>query len=233
MPKLTKAIYLFLLVFSPLAFGTVELWSRAIMEGLSFLALSLFFVDMAIHKRPFYRVAGIIPLLLLLAFMVFQMIPLQAVFIKWISPQTYSLYQDSLGLLGPIDRIPLSINQKAGLTEFFRYGSYVCFYILSIQLLSDKVFLKKTINTVVFFVTILAFLAILQHFTADGRIFWFKELFRGTPFGPYINRNHFAGLAGMTFPLVLAMFLFKKPHVNYTGFRTRLGEFFSYSKRIN
>jgi len=68
MNKPTKNIYLFLLIFSPLAFGVVELWSRAIMEGLSFLALSIFFVDQAIHKRPFYRVPGIIPLLLLLAF---------------------------------------------------------------------------------------------------------------------------------------------------------------------
>ena len=228
MIKLTKGIYLFLLVFSPLAFGAVELWSRAIMEGLSYLALCLLFVDLTIHKRPFYRVPGIIPLILLLAFMLFQLIPLPEVFIKWISPQTYGLYQDSLGLLGPIDRIPFSIDQKSGLTEFFRYGSYICFYILSIQLLSDKVFLKKAINTVVLFVTILAFFAILQHFTSDNKLYWFKEHLRQPIFGPYGNRNHFAGFAGMTFPLVLAMFLYKKPHVNYTGFRTRLAEFFSY-----
>lgn len=228
MTKLTKGIYLFLLVFSPLAFGAVELWSRAIMEGLSFLALSVFFVDLAVHKRPFYRVPGIIPLLLLLVYMLLQMIPLPEIFIKWLSPGTHGLYQDSLGLLGPIDRMAVSIDQKAGLTEFFRYGSYACFYILSIQLLSEKEFLKKTINTVVLFVTILAFVAILQHFTADGKIYWFMGTSRGTPFGPYVNRNHFAGLAGMTFPLVLAMFLYNKPRVNYSGLRTRLAEFFSY-----
>jgi len=228
MNKLTKNIYLFLLVFSPLAFGAVELWSRTIMEGLSFLALCIFFVDLAVHKRPFYRVPGIIPLLLLLAFMLFQMIPLPEVFVKWLSPGTHSLYQESIGLLGPTDWIPLSIDRKAGLTEFFRYGSYACFYILSIQLLSDKVFLKKAITTVVFFVTILAFVAILQHFTSDNKLYWFREHLRQPIFGPYGNRNHFAGLAGMTFPLVLAMFLYKKPHVNYTGLRTRIGEFFSY-----
>lgn len=228
MNKLTKGIYLFLLVFSPLAFGTVTLWSRTIMEGLSFLALSVFFVDLIVHKRPFYRVPAIIPLLLLFVYMLVQMIPLPQIFVKGLSPGTYGLYQDSLGLLGPIDWIPLSIDQKSGLTEFFRYGSYACFYILSIQLLSDTVFLKKVVNTVVLFVTMLAFLAILQHFTSDNKLYWFKEHLRQPIFGPYGNRNHFAGLVGMTFPLVLSMFLYKKPHINYTGLRTRLGEFFSY-----
>jgi hypothetical protein len=36
-------IFLFLLIFTPLAFGTVELWSLAIMEALSFAAALLYF----------------------------------------------------------------------------------------------------------------------------------------------------------------------------------------------
>jgi len=227
--KLIQRIYLFLLVFSPLAFGSVELWSKTIMEGLSFLALFVLFVLYAVKKEPFYRVPGIVPLLIFPAYIGLQMVPLPDFLVKWVSPQTDALYRESIGLLNPIDRISLSINPKETLSEFFRYGSYAAFYILSIQLLSDKVFLKKTVNTVVLFVSLLGFFAILQHFTADGKIYWFSEPFRGTPFGPYVNRNHFAGLAGMTFPLVLAMFLYNKPRINYSGLRTRLAEFFSHN----
>ena len=31
------------------------------------------------------------------------------------------------------------------------------------------------------------------------------------PFGPYVNRNHYAGLMGMLFPVVYAAFLFSRP----------------------
>ena len=228
MLKLVQRVYLVLLVFSPLAFGSVDLWSRTIMEGLSFLALFLFFIDLTINKRQVYHVPGIVPLLLFLIYILLQFFPLPGFLVRIVSPETYSLSNDTIGLLEPVNGMSLSINQKESLSEFFRYAAYASFYILSVQLLSRKEFLKKTINTVMIFAVLLSFLAILQHFTANGKIYWFKELFRGTPFGPYVNRNHFAGLIGMIFPLVLAMFLYHKPRVNYSGLRNRLGEFFSY-----
>src|SRR6267378_3471536 len=52
----------------------------------------------------------------------------------------------------------------------------------------------------VWFLLILGFavsvFAILQHFTFNGKLYWVREIqFGGIPFGPYVNRNHFAGLA--------------------------------------
>jgi len=45
---------------------------------------------------------------------------------------------------------------------------------------------------------------ILQHLTFSGKIYWFRELrYGGIPFGPYVNRNHFAGFAELIFPLAL------------------------------
>jgi len=198
------------------------------MEGLSFLALFLLYVLYTVKKEPFYRAPGIVPLLIFPAYILLQVIPLPGFFVKLLSPQTHALYQESIGLLAPVNWMSLSINPKETLSEFFRYGSYAGFYILSIQLLSDKAFLKKAVNTVILFVALLSFFSILQHFTSDNKLYWFREHLRQPIFGPYGNRNHFAGLAGMTFPLVLAMFLYHKPRVNYSGLRTRLAEFFSY-----
>ena len=37
---------------------------------------------------------------------------------------------------------------------------------------------------------------ILQHLTFNGKLYWFREMhYGGIPFGPYVNRNHFAGFA--------------------------------------
>src|SRR2546421_2680545 len=46
--------------------------------------------------------------------------------------------------------------------------------------------------------------AILQHLTSNGKLYWFREMRSGgMPFGPYVNRNHFAGFAALVLPLAL------------------------------
>jgi O-antigen ligase len=49
---------------------------------------------------------------------------------------------------------------------------------------------------------------ILQYFTFNGKLYWFRELqYGGVPFGPYVNRNHFSGLMEMIVPSGLALLL--------------------------
>jgi len=46
--------------------------------------------------------------------------------------------------------------------------------------------------------------AILQHLTSNGKLYWVREIrYGGMPFGPYVNRNHFAGFAELVLPLAL------------------------------
>ena len=45
---------------------------------------------------------------------------------------------------------------------------------------------------------------ILQHLTFNGKLYWFRVMrYGGLPFGPYVNRNHFAGFAEMVIPVAL------------------------------
>src|SRR4029077_10572289 len=58
------------------------------------------------------------------------------------------------------------------------------------------------------FIMILAFLVaglgILQHLTFNGKLYWFREMrYGGIPFGPYVNRNHFAGFMELLIPISL------------------------------
>jgi O-antigen ligase len=53
-------------------------------------------------------------------------------------------------------------------------------------------------------------LGILQHFTFNGKLYWFRELrYGGIPFGPYVNRNHFAGLVELIVPTGLSVLLLR------------------------
>jgi O-antigen ligase len=45
---------------------------------------------------------------------------------------------------------------------------------------------------------------ILQHLTFNGKLYWFRVMrYGGYPFGPYVNRNHFAGFAELLIPVAL------------------------------
>ena len=66
----------------------------------------------------------------------------------------------------------------------------------------------------VWFLLILGFsvsmLGILQHFTFNGKLYWFRELrYGGIPFGPYVNRNHFAGLVELIIPMGVSVLLLR------------------------
>jgi len=143
-------IFIFILIFSPLAFGTVEPWSLTIMETSCFLALFLFLLRNKRDKKPFlYEIPGIVPLTFLLAFILLQFVPLPAEMVKIISPGTYNLYKDTIFADQQTRWISLSINTKQTVSEFFRIASYVVFYVLTIQLLTKKDNLIKIIAVVV------------------------------------------------------------------------------------
>jgi len=51
---------------------------------------------------------------------------------------------------------------------------------------------------------VVSLFAILQHLTSNGKLYWVRETtYGGLPFGPYVNRNHFAGFVELTLPLAL------------------------------
>ena len=81
-------------------------------------------------------------------------------------------------------------------------------YLVLVFLFSQAFTRKNHWRGFVWFVMILGFFvsvfAILQHLTFNGKLYWFREMrFGGLPFGPYVNRNHFAGFAEMVIPVAL------------------------------
>lgn len=58
------------------------------------------------------------------------------------------------------------------------------------------------------FAFLVAGFGILQHMTFNGKLYWFREMhYGGVPFGPYVNRNHFAGFVELALPVSLAPLL--------------------------
>jgi len=229
MTKTVFGLFVFILLFSPLAFGTVESWSFTVMETCTVFAFLLFLIGAARQKQGFlYETPGVLPLLFFLIYILLQLVPLPQEIVRKVSPETYRLYKETVLVVQPEAWMSLSINKKATLMEFFRIASYIIFYVLTVQLFTKKEALKKTVAVVIIFASVLSFFAILQHFIPNNKIYWARELTKGgSMFGPYVNRNHYAGLMEMLFPLVLGLFLFYKPQVFRRSFREKVSALFN------
>jgi O-antigen ligase len=92
--------------------------------------------------------------------------------------------------------------------ELLKYSALLALFFLCVQSYRTRAQWRQF----VWFLLILGFgvslFGILQHFTFNGKIYWFREIpFGGVPFGPYVNRNHFAGLMELLIPPGVAILI--------------------------
>jgi O-antigen ligase len=90
--------------------------------------------------------------------------------------------------------------------ELLKYSTLLALFFLCVQSYRTRAHWRGF----VWFLLILGFavslFAILQHFTFNGKLYWVREMrYGGTPFGPYVNRNHFAGLVELLIPTGVAI----------------------------
>ena len=89
--------------------------------------------------------------------------------------------------------------------ELLRVASYVLLLFLSLQAFRNTRHWQVFGWFILWFGFAVAVFAILQDLTFNGKIYWFRELpFGGVPFGPFVNRNHFAGFIELVVPMGLA-----------------------------
>jgi len=229
MKQLSLFLFITTLIFSPLAFGSVETWSLGLVQILVCVSALFYFLQMQRDSSSFLTVPGLLPLLLLLAFMLVQIVPLPSSLVRIISPAVFQAYAPLISLNNEQSWIPLTVNQKATILEFLRISCYALFYVLTVQMLREGEILRKIIKIVVWLAIGIAFLAIIQKFTSPHAIYWFRQtpLNSGTV-GPWIYHNHYAGFMEMVVPLVLALFLFYYPQVHYQeSLRARMVSIFS------
>jgi len=228
MVKTAHIIGTFVLIFAPLAFGTVEHWSLMTVQVFTGIALVLCLAGLKREEGVLYRVPGLLPLFLLLGFMILQLVPLPPGLVKVVSPASWQAYEPVYVLAGADYWIPVSVNQKATLQELLRICSYGLFYVLTVQLLRTGTRINRTLKFLAGLGAAVAFVAILQQFSSNGLIYWFRPAPGGHPGGPWININQYAAFIEALCPIVLALFLYYRPAgADDSSWRERIVSFFS------
>jgi O-antigen ligase len=166
-----------LAAFAVLAHGAVEPWSEAVLE-IGAAVLLLFWSWNALTESEWKLVWN--PLLWpLLAF--------------WLVA--------ALQLVMGVTAVPFLTR-----IELLKYSALLALFFLCVQSYRTR---GQWRNFVWFLLSLgfaVSLFGILQHFTFNGKLYWVRELqFGGIPFGPYVNRNHFAGLMELLIPPGLAI----------------------------
>lgn len=164
-----------LVAFAVAAQGGVEVWARAILEtGAGFLFLVYALRLWLTDKEPLVYSALLPPLALFFLIVLGQ----------WFFRATASSFHT---------RVELQL-----------VLAYLILLFLAVQAFRTL----KDWRGFVWFGMVLGFIVsvfgILQHLTFNGKLYWFRTMhYGGIPFGPYVNRNHFAGFVELIVPLAL------------------------------
>ena len=175
------AVLVGLLAFAPLAFGAVEFWSIALVELLA-VVLAVSWIIAGVRRQE---------LRLELNSLVWAALGLLA----WVGLQL---------ILGrTIDRAIT----RACLLLLFCY--FLVFLVVSNEQWSPR-WIRRLAVAIASIGFAIALFGIAQFFTWNGRLYWIRTIREGSPFGPYVNHNHFAGLMEMTFPIAVGLVFSRK-----------------------
>ena len=169
------------LAFSVLAFGGVEVWGESIIE-ISAAAL-LFFWAVITYRNP-------------------------RATMQW-SPLNWPLLGFlAIGLLQILFRgtaYPFLTR-----TELLRLAAFFILFFLTVQSFRTRADFQGLAWFLILFCFAVSLLAIVQHFTSVKEIYWLPGLnIQSDPFGPFANRNHFAGFVELTLPVGLSLMVFR------------------------
>ncbi|MBI4653448.1 MAG: O-antigen ligase family protein [Nitrospirae bacterium] len=217
-----------LLIFTPLAFGTVQDWSIAVMEIMAFIIFGAWLIQRAKSNEQRATTSNeqramsneqramsilIFPAALILI-AVFQIIPLPDYLLSLLSPSTSRLYKTFAGDMAGTWRT-ISIYQSATIDDIFKLTAYTVIFLVIINHYKTKPQVNSLARAIVYMGCFLAVFAVVQKMTWNGRLFWFYPVSEGLNsnmghiWGPYIGHAHFAGYMEMAIPLAIGLLLYK------------------------
>lgn len=208
-----------IIVLATLLFGAVEVWSGAAILVLVFAAGLFWSITEGDRVGELPENTGRLFLVALIfcGYIGLQLIPLPAAVVSFISPAT-ARTRDFYSISG-MHVMQLSFDPYLTINELLRAAAFFMLFFISSIVFRDREKLTRMIIILTVFGFCLAVFAIVQKAAWNDKIYWFRELTAGgEPFGPFVNRNHFAGFIGMLVPLGLGYTLTRENREKFLFF---------------
>ncbi len=226
--NILTVILILLLIFTPLAFGSMELWAFSLMELAIFLIAVLSTLNWVLRKPRGEEEAKVrffdnpwgwpaLFIALFIVFVLFQTLPIPAGLLKILSPRTHALRLQLCTLnLAPENppvsfSFPISFVPFATRIEFLKWFALAIFFFL---LLSWRGFERakwKLIPVVLFVGMAESLYGIIEFFTGHKHILHLDAShMMSAVTGTFINRNYLAGYLLMAIPLTIGYTLYRE-----------------------
>ncbi|RZB31506.1 MAG: hypothetical protein SRB2_04475 [Desulfobacteraceae bacterium Eth-SRB2] len=211
---------IFLLVFAPLAFGSVHVWAYSVVEIGVYLLLILWFVDrLMVSRSDSVEWVKTLVNLILVAFLVLvslQMLPLPASVVALVSPQAFADKGNLFALLGGSGDGPgwttFSYSVHPTRNEWIKAGTYFGMFFLVLNTVKSKKEIDILVYTLIFIGLFEAVYAIFQVFNVTPRVWWWKSRVGNSRWasGTFIVSNHFAAYMEMVLCLTFGFLIAQK-----------------------
>jgi O-antigen ligase len=194
------------IAWGALAFGAVYRWAY-IPLGIGCAAIGV--AALVLERRSRLPIRGMTAGLAAIGLaMTLQLVPFSPEVLERLSPGTDSfLRQSAFSNVAARHAFSLSPDRTAlGLALFTAYA----LLFLGMARLLSAVGGRAVVRPLVAFGAALALFGVIQYTVSGGATYLLKiygfwqPRYRGSPFGPFVNRNHFAGWMIMVLPLALA-----------------------------
>ena len=195
-----------LIVFTPLAFGSVQLWSWTIIELAAIFLIFIWMLKMLKQGAlTFVKTPLNLLIVIFLALVLIQLLPVPSSFLKSISPGTQNFYTGT-GIAMTNSR--LSLSPYATKTEFFKLIAYAAIFFVVVNNITSRKQINRLIITIILVGSFEAIYGLLEYLSGHQHIFLYqKKWYADCVTGTYINRNHFAGYLEMVVPIAVSFAL--------------------------
>ena len=226
--RIHKIIFLgiiLLLIFAPLAFGSVHVWAYSIIELGVFLLLVLWFADQLIFSGSktlaWVKTPVNLILMMFLVLIGLQLIPFPASVVAFLSPETHADKTRLFKIMtkaadasadGP-SWMMLSYSFHPTVVEWLKLGAYFGIFFLVLNTVKSKKEIDILVYTLILIGLFQAIYAIFQIFNITPRVWWWKSrVGSGSRFasGTFIGSNHFAGYMEMMLCLTFGFLIAQK-----------------------
>jgi len=244
--SLITLLLIFLILFTPIAFGAMELWAFSVMELGILLIMILWAVQSIIGSRQLakgnrqslindpndhnvHNVPNVVVvfLSLFLFLILFQLLPLPSGLVKILSPKTFTL-RSALSLEPSALSFPLSFVPFLTQIEFFKWLTLIGLFIFLLHwkpLEQGNRTMKRLMVVVMMAGVLESLYGIFEFFSGHRHILHLEaETLVSSVTGTFINRNYLAGYLLMVIPVSIG-FLFSREVVQenrYGSWRERL-----------